>query len=441
MSNRVVISEAGLRQIFARAEAQAGRPVSCGAGVSQRGWWREWLLHDVTAQSAEQLRTPTCHHALVHFGSTPEELREALSTAPPEHLLAQGPVLVMALGRRRACGVVGAVAWSNTGAVPIERLRIVRPGLPEVALTESAGPVETSQPAIWSRSWGALGETTARRLQELSVAMVGCGRTGSLVAEMLVRAGVRRLVLIDSDRLEPHNLGEMTAVSAADLGKPKVEVVAEHLRRQALVPVRIDALDRSVLELASLHAIKEVDWLFSCVDSDTARLAATFLAAVYLKPLCDLGTGIFLADPSVTDRRLAVPPRQMGADVRLVLPGQCLVCLGGLADLPRACQELLNPPAHPPQTPQDWRRQRSGSLRSLNTLAAALAMRLLEDFLGGRLEGSTWLRVEYSETGIPQLQQRTPAAARDCPLCRLAGGGDDAVGQVRRLVENLRTAF
>lgn len=49
------------------------------------------------------------------------------------------------------------------------------------------------------------------------------------MAVTLVRLGIPRLTLIDPDLIEPHNLGEMDAVTDADLGRPKAEALADHL--------------------------------------------------------------------------------------------------------------------------------------------------------------------------------------------------------------------
>ena len=91
-----------------------------------------------------------------------------------------------------------------------------------------------------------------------------------------------------------------------------------------------------VTEHPALVRIKEADVLFCCVDNDAARLVTTTLATLYLKPLIDVGTGIFFPPPTSLQSNevgtIAPPaPRQMGCDVRCVLPGDaCLLCAGGL---------------------------------------------------------------------------------------------------------------
>jgi len=61
------------------------------------------------------------------------------------------------------------------------------------------------------------------------VAIVGCGGIGSLSAMLMAGAGVRSIILIDSDRIEASNLNRQLFWSKADIGHLKVEVLAQRL--------------------------------------------------------------------------------------------------------------------------------------------------------------------------------------------------------------------
>ncbi|MFB3826711.1 MAG: ThiF family adenylyltransferase [Bryobacteraceae bacterium] len=67
------------------------------------------------------------------------------------------------------------------------------------------------------------------RLAGTLVSVIGCGSFGSAMAEMLARAGIGRLALIDPETLAVENLGRHV-LTAADLGKPKVYALARRLR-------------------------------------------------------------------------------------------------------------------------------------------------------------------------------------------------------------------
>ena len=133
----------------------------------------------------------------------------------------------------------GVLALPGAG---MHRLALDRwPGLPGAMTLDAQAEVPSLPPDLlavtggdgrWSRTIGAPGGLDVwRRPVSLRVAVVGVGRTGSLVAASLVRLGVADLTLIDADILEDHSLPEMDVVTAADLGQPKAEAVAAGLRR------------------------------------------------------------------------------------------------------------------------------------------------------------------------------------------------------------------
>ena len=335
-----------------------------------------------------------------------------------------------------------------------DRVRIVGPGLPEVAIARSGSVADRSSGPRWidyySRTRGAMGAEAFERLAELKIAIVGVGRSGTMLAAMLTRAGVSDLSLIDPDRLERHNLGEMPLLSPTVIGRPKVDAVAERLRDQALRPdLAIHVRPESALSLASLYTLKRADVIVTCADGPLARLVASFVAAVYLKPLLDIGTGVLDPQHLGTDRAgrrrrgRPVEPRGgrvMGADVRWVLPGNCLHCFGGIAAMERLAPEAAAGRRDPSSMEEHaWRRERAGSLASLNGLAVSFGMRLLEDFLAARLGGTQWIHLEYDEAGLPSIECRTPPARQvaTCPVCRWTGHGDAALAQWRGLLEEL----
>jgi len=72
--------------------------------------------------------------------------------------------------------------------------------------------------------------------------VVGCGGLGGYVIEELARLGVGRIVVIDPDVFEEHNLNRQLLSSPDNLGRPKVEAasrrVAEINPAVTLVPVQ-----------------------------------------------------------------------------------------------------------------------------------------------------------------------------------------------------------
>jgi hypothetical protein len=415
--NQLTLSEPALRQVLGRL-ALPGAEAVCPAGVSRLPDRLELLVHHVPAPSTA---AATGGDRVAIVGSEyahriPGMLREAgrrWSEAPG--------TAVLALGLGRAAGRAGGMYLAPAGAQPLHRLAVAGSPLVLTRLTgEADGALPDRGAEVWSRTRGALGEATFRRLCGLHVAVVGCGRSGSLAAVALHRLGVGRLTLIDPDVIEPHNLGEMDVVGRGHLGRPKPDALADALGALGLGGV-VRPVGRSVLSLTGLAEARAADVLVCCADRPPARLAVGGLAVLYLKPVLDVGAGIFTEAGG----------RRMGADVRLVLPGGCLLCQGGIAGLDNARRGLLLGPEAPAG---DWRAERAGSLRSLNGVAVHLGVRLLEDLAAGRLRHGGWLHLEFSGAGLPVLESREPAAAPACRLCGLTGRGDAGLEQFGRLL-------
>ena len=75
-----------------------------------------------------------------------------------------------------------------------------------------------------------LGREADEALRTKRVAILGLGATGSVQAAWLARAGVGHLTLIDRDLVELSNLQRQILFTQADLGAPKAEAAATHLR-------------------------------------------------------------------------------------------------------------------------------------------------------------------------------------------------------------------
>jgi sulfur-carrier protein adenylyltransferase/sulfurtransferase len=114
---------------------------------------------------------------------------------------------------------------------------------------------------------GAAGQA---KLRASRVLVVGCGGLGVPVISYLAGAGIGRLSLVDSDRLEPSNLHRQTMYALADVGKLKAELAAERVR--ALNPdvdvrpytTRLDALNAP--ELIAQH-----DLVIDCTDNFSTK--------------------------------------------------------------------------------------------------------------------------------------------------------------------------
>lgn len=83
----------------------------------------------------------------------------------------------------------------------------------------------------WQQRTGLLlGEEKMRRLQQAHVLVVGVGGVGAYAAEMICRAGVGRMTLVDADTVQPTNINRQLPALHSTLGQAKVEVLAARFR-------------------------------------------------------------------------------------------------------------------------------------------------------------------------------------------------------------------
>ena len=77
----------------------------------------------------------------------------------------------------------------------------------------------------------SIGREGQEKLLLSKVAIVGCGALGTTLAELLTRAGVGKLTLIDRDVVEPSNLGRQALFSERDARDllPKAVALRQHL--------------------------------------------------------------------------------------------------------------------------------------------------------------------------------------------------------------------
>lgn len=117
-----------------------------------------------------------------------------------------------------------------------------------------------------------IGPSGQERLGSSAALVVGCGALGCAQAQLLARAGVGRLVLVDRDFVELSNLQRQLLYDEADAAQrlPKAEAAARHLRAVnssiQLEPVVADLTARNASEL-----VQGVDVVLDATDNVETR--------------------------------------------------------------------------------------------------------------------------------------------------------------------------
>jgi len=117
-----------------------------------------------------------------------------------------------------------------------------------------------------------IGEEGQKKLGNSSVAIIGCGALGTVIATSLVRAGVGKVKIIDRDFIEYHNLQRQVLFDEEDIrnGLPKAIAAERHLKRvNSSVEVEGVVADVNYTNIERL--VRDVDMILDGLDNLETR--------------------------------------------------------------------------------------------------------------------------------------------------------------------------
>ena len=112
------------------------------------------------------------------------------------------------------------------------------------------------------------GDDAIAKLGEPLVTICGAGALGSHLADNLARQGVRKLRLIDRDRVDEHNVSTQV-YDAADVGAWKVDVMRNRLFRSA--EIEIDGVSKELGERNARKLLKGSGIVLDTFDNSASR--------------------------------------------------------------------------------------------------------------------------------------------------------------------------
>ncbi len=121
--------------------------------------------------------------------------------------------------------------------------------------------------AIFRRAELLLGDEGMSRIAEKRVIIFGVGGVGSWCAESLVRSGIRKLTIVDSDCVSVTNINRQLMATTKTVGQVKVDALKERLL--TINPsAEITALQQVFnADSASQFGLEEYDYIIDAIDS------------------------------------------------------------------------------------------------------------------------------------------------------------------------------
>lgn len=124
------------------------------------------------------------------------------------------------------------------------------------------------------RSLLFLGEERMKRLRKCKVVVVGLGGVGAYAAEMLARAGVGSLVILDSDVISPTNKNRQLLALESTMGRYKSDLMKQRLKdinpSLEVVPIREYLTEENVSELLSPF---KPDYIVDAIDTLSPKIS------------------------------------------------------------------------------------------------------------------------------------------------------------------------
>lgn len=133
--------------------------------------------------------------------------------------------------------------------------------------------------------FNSIGEEGQQKLKKSRVLLVGAGALGASSAEMLVRAGIGHLSIVDRDYVELSNLQRQQLYTESDVetGAPKAQAAARRLS-EINRNVEIEPFVSDFFDYASRHSISNYDLIMDATDNFETRLYINDLAQKYQLP-------------------------------------------------------------------------------------------------------------------------------------------------------------
>jgi ThiF family len=317
--------------------------------------------------------------------------------------------------------------WSSPSlAEDLAELIVVGDRLSYHPLDGRPEPPAPPPAAIFDRALALTAAGALHRLSRMVVAVVGASGTGSLVCELLARAGCRHIILIDDDLVLEINLNRILHATSEDAAKrtPKVEVLRRAIERLGL-GCRVEAIHDNILADDVLMRLRDADLIFGCVDKAYPRKILSEFSYRYLRPYIDIGSEIGGDEHGIVS---------LDGRTNYVAPGRwCLFCTG-LVTSRELAFESLSYAERERVIALGYSRDlviKKPAVMELNMRAASFGMMLLRHLLQPFL--LTPLPVTIAENLVTYTilpLDKPKAANAECRICQInpyLGHGDCAV--------------
>ncbi|NOQ55954.1 MAG: NAD(P)H-binding protein [Nanohaloarchaea archaeon] len=224
-------------------------------------------------------------------------------------------------------------------------------------------------------------EKDQEQLLKSKIAIIGIGATGTVVAELLTRAGIGNITIADRDYIEKSNLQRQTLFDEKDIGKAKAEIAKEKLRKiNSEINITSKVCDINAANIEKI--IDEKDLIIDCTDNIETRFLINDCSMKHKIPW------IYIAAIGATGATMNFVPKDR----------PCFRCV--FKDIPKGSTETC---------------ETSGILNSASTAIASFAAAQAIKILTDKKHSTTLTYIDLWDQKIDRIHVKKRTA---CPSCK-----------------------
>lgn len=124
-----------------------------------------------------------------------------------------------------------------------------------------------------SRTQLMLGDEKVESLMGKNVLIVGLGGVGGICAEMIVRAGVGKMTIVDNDIVDESNINRQIQALRSTIKQPKAQVLAARLK-DINPELDLTVLEVFIKEQITIDLIEKEQWdyIVDCIDTLSSKV-------------------------------------------------------------------------------------------------------------------------------------------------------------------------
>ena len=124
-----------------------------------------------------------------------------------------------------------------------------------------------------SRTQLMLGDEKVENLMGKNVLIVGLGGVGGICAEMIVRAGIGKMTIVDNDIVDESNINRQIQALQSTVKQPKAQVLAARLK-DINPELDLTVIEVFIKEKITIDLVEKEKWdyIVDCIDTLSSKV-------------------------------------------------------------------------------------------------------------------------------------------------------------------------